>query len=157
LPLVEKEKLKLVVWLLVRVTVFEAEVLPTVSLPKLSELLLSVSGRLPVPLRATVCGESGALSLIASVPVRDPLTEGEKVTSTVHLAPAARLDPHLLLETEKLPVARIELMVTDDALVLVSVIALELLVDPTTVSLKDSDSVEGLMSGALATLIGNSA
>lgn len=85
--------------MLVRVTVFAVEVFPTVTVPNDSVDALKLRGKLPVPLSATVCGESGALSLTASEPVIDPEIAGLKFTFTVHDAPAANDDPQVLLAT----------------------------------------------------------
>jgi hypothetical protein len=86
-------------WLLVRVTVFAAEVVPTATVPKARAVGLNVRGRFPVPLRAMVWGESGAPSVMAREPGIDPATMGAKVTFTAHVAPAARLDPQVVLDT----------------------------------------------------------
>ena len=117
--------------MLVRETVFGAEVVPTATVPNASTAGLRVSGRLPVPVSATVCGESGALSLIASEPEMAPPMEGVKVTVAVHVAPAANVEPQVLLATAKLPVAVIELMLTEAELVFFKVTAFgELVVPP---------------------------
>jgi hypothetical protein len=51
----------------------------------------------PVPARLTDCGLPVALSVRLRAAVRDPLAAGVKVTLIVHLAPAATLDPQLLV------------------------------------------------------------
>ena len=51
----------------------------------------------PVPARLTDWGLPVALSVMASAAVRLPLADGVKVTLMVQLAPAARLDPQLLV------------------------------------------------------------
>jgi hypothetical protein len=51
----------------------------------------------PVPERATVCGLSAALSTNTSEPDRLPVAVGLKVMLTVQLAPAATVEPQLLL------------------------------------------------------------
>jgi hypothetical protein len=51
----------------------------------------------PVPDKATVWGVFVAESLKFKVAVRVPLVVGAKTTFAVQLAPAARLDPHVLL------------------------------------------------------------
>jgi hypothetical protein len=56
----------------------------------------------PSPLRATVCGLRGALSLIVSVPALAPPAAGSKKTPTLQLAPTARLLPQEL-STAKSP------------------------------------------------------
>jgi len=51
----------------------------------------------PVPERVTDCGLAGALSAKLTVAERAPLAEGVKFTVTMQLAPAARVDPHVLV------------------------------------------------------------
>jgi hypothetical protein len=51
----------------------------------------------PPPLKATVCGEPLALSVIVSVPVRLPAAVGVKVTEIAQFAPAATLAPQVLV------------------------------------------------------------
>ena len=63
-----------------------------------------------VPLRVTVCGDPPALSVTASVPVREPATVGVKVTAMVQLTPGATLVPQLLVWA-KSPEAAIEVSV----------------------------------------------
>jgi hypothetical protein len=53
--------------------------------------------RVPVPVRDTVCGAPGALSLTERLAVRDPFAVGANVTLIVQLAPAATLDPHVFV------------------------------------------------------------
>src|SRR5439155_5880093 len=47
----------------------------------------------PVPESDTLCGLPEALSVMVSVPVRDPMAEGINVTLIEQLAPAATLVP----------------------------------------------------------------
>ena len=54
-------------------------------------------GPTEVPLRLTVCGEPGALSVTANVAVLVPVTVGEYVTLMVQLVPPATLEPHVLV------------------------------------------------------------
>ena len=79
-------------------TVFAAVVWPTVSVPKARVAGVRVSGKLPVPESETVCGESGAASVMASEPVSAPEIEGVNVTFTLQDAPAPMDPPHVLLE-----------------------------------------------------------
>jgi hypothetical protein len=51
----------------------------------------------PIPVRLTVWGLPVALSVTTMVAARLPLAAGEKVTLMVQLAPAATLDPQLLI------------------------------------------------------------
>ena len=65
-------------------------------LPKVTlagEKLTSV----PAPVRDTVCGLPGALSVIVNVPFNVPRPDGLNLTSKWQLAPAARLDPQVPL------------------------------------------------------------
>jgi len=52
----------------------------------------------PVPVRLTVCGLLLALSVMVTVPVRDPAAVGVKVTVNVQLAPAATLEVQVFVE-----------------------------------------------------------
>jgi hypothetical protein len=54
----------------------------------------------PVPLRETVCGLPGALSVTERVPLRLPVALGVKVTLTVQLAPAANELPQVLVSAK---------------------------------------------------------
>ena len=51
----------------------------------------------PVPERLAVCGLPLALSVTVRAAVRVPVAAGEKVTLIVQLAPAAKLEPQLLV------------------------------------------------------------
>jgi len=62
-----------------------------------------VTGAEPVPVRFTACGLFAALSLNVNVPVREPVAVGEKMSPTVHVAPAAMLVPQLLDAIAKSP------------------------------------------------------
>ena len=57
---------------------------------------------MPVPERLTDWGLPVALSVMARAAVRLPLAAGLKVTLMVQLAPAARLDPQLLVWAKSL-------------------------------------------------------
>jgi hypothetical protein len=63
-----------------------------------------------VPLRASVCGLPGALSVIESVPVRLPETLGEKVTLMVQLAPGATPELQLSLSAKLVGEERLEIV-----------------------------------------------
>ena len=52
---------------------------------------------MPVPVRLTACGLPVASSAIESEAARLPLAAGVKVTLIVQLAPAATLDPQVLV------------------------------------------------------------
>ena len=77
-----------------------------------------------------------ALSLNVNVPVAEPTAVGEKVTPTVHLAPAATLVPQVLLATANGALAAMLVMLSATARLLVNVTVLAALVLPATVVLK---------------------
>jgi len=117
---------------LVSVSVIGELVVPTDTLPKLSELGANFT-TVPIPLRATVWGLPEALSATESVPVSVPVALGVKVTEIVQLAPVAKLDPQVLVLMAKfVPVWTIVILVmeTELAPVLVSVAVCAELVVP---------------------------
>jgi hypothetical protein len=54
----------------------------------------------PVPVSVTVCGLPSALSVMVTAPVLSPPAVGLKVTLSPQLAPAATLEPQLLVWEE---------------------------------------------------------
>src|SRR5262249_15129455 len=70
--------------------------LPTVTEPKFRLVGLS-STTVPVPVRFTVCGLPGALSLIETLPVRVPDWVGLNVTLIAQLAPGATELPQVFV------------------------------------------------------------
>ena len=54
-------------------------------------------GAVPLPERPMLVGPFGSLVETVSVPLRDPVTVGEKVTFTAQVVPAARLVPQLFV------------------------------------------------------------
>src|ERR1700730_5860257 len=95
-------------------------------------------GRVPVPVRATVCGESGALSEMAREPLTAPGTAGVKLTLSVQEAPGASAGAQPLgVESEKSPVALMELMFTVVPLVFSRVTLLRALLVLTGCGLND--------------------
>ena len=83
---------------LLSVTAFAPLVLPTCWLPKsrlVGERL--TTGAPPLPVRFTVWGLLGALSVMVMAPVRVPVTVGVNVTLIVQLVPAASAVPQLLV------------------------------------------------------------
>jgi hypothetical protein len=82
---------------LVTVTVSSADIAPTVSLPNASDVALRARigalGGIPVPRRATVCGEPLALSAMLIVAAFPPAEGGLKVTEMVQLEFAASEAP----------------------------------------------------------------
>lgn len=81
---------------LVKVEVFGALVLPTVTVPKFRIVGTSLT-QVPVPVRDAVWGLPVALSVTVTDPVMVCSFPGTKVTVIVQLAPAARLLPQLLV------------------------------------------------------------
>lgn len=79
--------------LLVRVMLFAGLVLPTLTLPKLRLVGLSVTagavGFCPVPLKAMACGLLAALSAMLTLAVREPVADGVNVTLMVQVPPGA--------------------------------------------------------------------
>ena len=80
-----------------------------------------LTGAIPVPDNATVCGLPAASSTKLSVPFTAPKPVGAKVTLTMQLAPAARVSPQVFTEIAKLAVALILPIVTGTVLVSVRV------------------------------------
>jgi hypothetical protein len=77
------------VWLFLRVTVFAALVVLITWVPKERLALVKLTASAPVPVNCAVCGELEALSLTVSVPEREPVALGVKVTEIVQLVLAA--------------------------------------------------------------------
>jgi len=73
-----------------------------------------VAAATPVPFKLTVCGLPVALSVKASVAMRDPIAVGAKLTLRVHLAPAATLEPQVFVCEKSLgsapPIAMLEML-----------------------------------------------
>jgi hypothetical protein len=86
---------------------------------------------LPVPLRETVCGLPGALSVTETVPLRLPETLGVKVTLISQFAPDARVGPQLFV-CPKFALAAILAMLSVAVPELVSVMGRGWLAVPTT-------------------------
>ena len=109
-PVVEMETfLSITFWLFLRVNVFAALFVPTLVGEYVALAGVNVAWALPVPDSDTVCGLFVALSVIESVPVRDPVWVGLKVTLIAQLLPAARVLPQLFV-CEKSPLVAMLLM-----------------------------------------------
>jgi hypothetical protein len=89
--------------LFVIVTVFAVVVELTASLPKAKLTGVNVTGATPVPVKVTICGEFEAVSLTVITPEMLPVAEGLNVTLIVHVAPALRLLPQVVLDCAKSP------------------------------------------------------
>ena len=74
----------------------------------------------PVPVRLTVCVAGLALSVMVTAPVLVPVVVGLKVTLRVQLAPAATLEPQVLV-CEKSPLTVMLVMLRVALPVLLSV------------------------------------
>ena len=133
---------------------FAADVVPAATVPNARLAGLMVKGRTPVPLSATVCGESGAVSLMASEPVSTPPSVGVNVTVDLQVLPAASVEPQLVADMAKFPVAVIELMLTVAVLEFLNVTVLAALVVPTDSGLNARLRGDGVTIGALATVKG---
>jgi hypothetical protein len=83
-----------------------------------------------------------------SVPVAAPTADGEKVTPTVQLAPAAIVEPQVLLATAKPDVTAAPLKASDSAKWFVRVTVFALLVAPAT-TLPKLMLVEDSVTGTL--------
>jgi hypothetical protein len=69
----------------------------------LGETATVAPAAVPVPVSATTWGLLSAESVKVREPVAAPAVTGVNVTPTVHVAPAATLDPQVLLATAKAP------------------------------------------------------
>jgi hypothetical protein len=81
-------------------------VVPTACAGKVNEAgeRLTTAVVAPVPVRLTVCVAGLALSVMVTAPALVPVAVGLKVTLRVQLAPAATLEPQVLV-WEKSPLA----------------------------------------------------
>jgi len=70
----------LVLWLLVKVKVFAAVVVPTGTVPKNRALGENATAVMPVPERFTICGLLLALSVMVIAPLTTPTTLGANFT-----------------------------------------------------------------------------
>jgi hypothetical protein len=103
-------------------------------------------GAVPVPVRLTDWVAGLALSVIVTAPVRVPAAVGLKVTLSVQLALAARLEPQVLV-WEKSPLAVMLEIVRAPLPLFVSVIVSGGLVVPTTWLPKSYDDGERATKG----------
>jgi hypothetical protein len=105
----------------VSVTVWGLLVVPTAWAGKVKEVEERLAaGPVPVPVRLTVWVEGLALSVMVRVPVLVPAVVGLKVTLMAQLAPAATLEPQVLV-WEKSPLILMLLMLRVALPVFVSV------------------------------------
>jgi len=127
---------------LVSVMVCMALVVPIDCAGKVRNVALRESvGTVPVPLRATVCGESVALFTMLTAAAAEPDAVGVNVTLMVQLAATARLAAQLLIALNSaalVPVSALLPRVSSAAPELVSVIVCATLVVPTGWALKVS-------------------
>jgi len=88
----------------------------------------------PVPVKAMLCGEPAALSVIVTAAVSAPVAVGAKCPWIEQLAPTARLVPQLLAKTNEdalVPVTAMLVIVNAAAPVLVIVTDCDVLEVPT--------------------------
>src|SRR5271169_438609 len=83
--------------LLVRETVLGALVVPTAWPEKVRLVGDNVTGTAPVPDRPAICGLPGPFVAMATEPLTDPVSDGVKVTDSVHVADFASAPPHGVL------------------------------------------------------------
>jgi len=99
---------------LVTVTVFSADIAPTVSLPNASDVALRARigtlGGIPVPRRPIVCGDPLALSAMLIVAALSPVEGGLKVTEIVQLAPVASEAPQVFVNEKSAGVSPLNAM-----------------------------------------------
>ena len=121
---------------LLNVTVWTALVLPTSWFPK-SRLVADwlTIGRIPVPVRLSICGLLVASSKTVTVATRLPRVVGRKMRLILQLAPAARALPQVLFSPKSLlfgPPTPISLMFTGTFPGLVKVTSCAELLVPTS-------------------------
>src|SRR5579863_6021238 len=109
----------------------------------------------PVPVRATFCGEPDALSEISSVAESAPMARGLKVIAMVQAAFAARELPHVVvlrkdLGSDPAIVMPVPVISSVAAPVLVSLTIWAALLDPIFVPAKVSFDTENDAAGAIA-------
>lgn len=91
------------------------------------------SGVAPVPVSAAICGLPAALSFIETEALRVPAAEGAKVMLSVQFAPAATLEPQVLVWAKSpafAPVSEIPATVSTEPPLFVSVMVWAALVEP---------------------------
>jgi len=92
---------------------------------------VNVLGVTAVPLRETTCGLSAALSVNVTVPVRLPVVFAASVTLIAQFAPAARVEPQLLV-CAKFALAAMLVIASEAVPVLVRVMSRGSLAVPST-------------------------
>ena len=97
---------------MVSVTEWLLLVWPTTVLLKEMLVVDNVTGAVPVPVRATVCGLLNALSVNVSAPVAAPSPVGVNVTPTAQFPLAAMLAPQVLVAMANGPLATMLLMLS---------------------------------------------
>lgn len=123
--------------LLVSVTDLDALTDPTVTVPKFKVPGERLTPTAPLPETFSTCGLTAELSVIQTAPVMVPFTEGANSTENVQLWVDASTRPLLqgvapLANALKSPLEEMELIVTETALLLVTVTILAGLVVPTS-------------------------
>ena len=141
-----------------RVAACAAAVVPVVAV-KLSDagesVAIGADAAAPVPVRATVCGESDALSATESVAAKLAAAAGVKVTEMEQFAPAASELPQVLVSLKSfgfVPAMVMPLMESAVLPVLLSVTLCAALVVP-VVTVKLSDAGVSVATGVAAATI----
>ena len=128
--------------LLVNVTDWGALVPPTASFPNARLAGDTATGNSPVPDTATTCGLPAPELAMVTAPLIAPVFDGANATEKVHFAEGARVPPQgdaPLPAAEKSALPARLLMVTELALLLVTVTVLAALVAPIPVAVKVND------------------
>ena len=133
------EIVNVVLELFVSVTVFGALVVPIACEENDKLVGANVTGSLPVPDKAAICGLPGPEVAIASEPFTDPVSVGVNVTESVQLAPLLSAPPQgelPLPAAVKLALALTLLIVIAPVPLFVTVTDLAVLTEPTPVEVK---------------------
>jgi hypothetical protein len=128
-----------------RVTVCAALVVPAFCEAKLKLVAeTDAVGAMPLPEMLRMCGEPEALSLTVKVPGKLAPLLGENVMDTLQLVPAARLEPHVLVESYSAGERTMLEMVSEALPLLVMVTDFAELVVPTPCVPNDSEEGENV-------------
>lgn len=137
--------------LLVRVTVCEALIEPTFTLPKERLVAERVTAcATPVPVNATVCGDPAALSVMVMAACNGPEESGPKWPWMEQFAPTAKLVPHEFAKTNEealVPVTAMLEIATAALPVFVITTVCDALVAPTFSEPKERLVVERVTGG----------
>jgi len=129
------------------------EPIKTLPKPTLGGVMVSSAGAMPAPAKGMLCGEFAPLSVSKSAAAAGPDAVGTKLTVSWQLAPAATVDPHVLVSENSdafAPASETPLIVSGDSPVLVTVTVCAVTLVPMTMLPKfrlggESDAVAGVM------------